>query len=99
VVRIYAGTAAHLIGVDFFISRIDRTLFMVELDEDQHKKYQVKAEAKRPIHIREALKRAGNISPILFIRINPDGYKFGTAQGNVVLENRYEMLLDVINGK
>lgn len=71
-------------------------LFIIEVDEDQHKQYPILCDSIRPFKIQEAFSLAGNLLPIVFIRFNPDACRIN---GNLIKKSkqlRYGQLVDTI---
>jgi hypothetical protein len=65
---------------------------IVEVDEDQHKRYETKCEYIRMKNIYLSLKK-----PTIFIRYNPDEFYINNKKVSVNTNNRYNLLLNLIN--
>ncbi len=71
--------------LDFYIERrSDGTIFIVEIDEDQHTWYAASCESMRPFKVSQALRSSNGIDGVkgselrvVFVRMNPDAYKVG----------------------
>jgi hypothetical protein len=66
------GTYAR---IDFIHIR-NGVLFAIENDEDQHKEYPVMCEISRMLNVHSTWMTSGNTLPVVWIRFNPDGFKF-----------------------
>jgi len=66
---------------------------IIEIDEDQHKDYDILDEKTRMKAIQKELD-----VPCIFFRFNPDGYTLETNKKQVSFEKRLSMLLDAILG-
>jgi hypothetical protein len=89
------STGTSYCRVDFLIIE-QATIFIIELDEDQHEAYPISCQSRRPIKIASTMMADGNTVPIAFIRINPDAYKVAGQPGSVVRKDRYEAVADLI---
>lgn len=73
---------------DFFIEAPKGHIIIVEVDEDHHKDYDVNCEIVRMFNIQQAI-----MTPIVFVRYNPDAYKPGGIKTTAVKKKvRYNKL-------
>nr|QBK93477.1 MAG: endonuclease [Pithovirus LCPAC404] len=75
-----------------FQTEFDSCVLIIEVDENQHKYYDMKDEKVRIIQIRQM---AGK--DLVIIRINPDKYIKNGEIKNPKISTRYEVLKDTIN--
>lgn len=57
---------------DFFIEAPNGHIIILEIDEEHHKQYDINCEIVRMFNIQQAI-----MTPIVFVRYNPDAYKPG----------------------
>lgn len=73
---------------DFFIEAPKGHIIIVEVDEEHHKQYDVNCEIVRMFNIQQAI-----MTPIVFVRYNPDAYKPGGIKTTAVPKKvRYNKL-------
>nr|QBK93599.1 MAG: endonuclease [Pithovirus LCPAC404] len=75
-----------------FQTEFDNCVLIIEVDENQHKYYDVKDEE---IRIMQIYQMAGKY--LVIIRFNPDSYKINGIIKNPKMSKRYEILKDTIN--
>lgn len=68
-------------------------IVIVEVDENQHKRYGIQFEMSRMKKIHQGLE----LKPIIFIRFNPDGFKIKGVRQKLKFEKRMEMLCKTID--
>ena len=64
---------------DFFIETPKGHIIIVEVDEEHHKQYDINCEIVRMFNIQQAI-----MTPIVFVRYNPDAYKPGGVKTTAV---------------
>ncbi len=73
---------------DFFIEAPKGHIIVVEVDEDHHHQYDINCEIVRMFNIQQAI-----MTPIVFVRYNPDAYKPGGVKTTAVPKKvRYNKL-------
>jgi len=73
---------------DFFIETPKGHIIIVEVDEEHHKHYDINCEIVRMFNIQQAI-----MTPIVFVRYNPDAYKPGGIKTTAVpKKDRYNKL-------
>jgi len=73
---------------DFFIETPKGHVIILEVDEDHHKQYDINCEIVRMFNIQQAI-----MTPIIFVRYNPDAYKPGGVKTTAVPKKvRYNKL-------
>ena len=75
-----------------FQTEFDNCVLIIEVDENQHKYYDVKDEE---IRIMQIYQNAGKY--LVIIRFNPDNYKINGIIKKTKMSKRYEVLKDTIN--
>lgn len=81
--------------IDFLLIH-NSIVFFIEVDEYQHKHYEVVCEVKRMLNVLQSLHVDGNTLPIVFIRYNPDSYYVDGGKQLVTDNTRLEQLCDFI---
>jgi hypothetical protein len=81
--------------IDFLIDLNGKLIFL-EVDEDQHKSYNIKCEVSRMLKILESLTIGGNTINITFIRYNPDSYKVNDKIEKVLKKERENDLINIL---
>ena len=64
---------------DFFIEAPNGHIIILEIDEEHHKQYDINCEIVRMFNIQQAI-----MTPIVFVRYNPDAYKPGGVKTTAV---------------
>lgn len=92
--RIWFGdcTAPYRRFLDFYVM-VGNTLFVIEVDEHQHRGYDIEDEKSR---INEILHNIGLDKKMVFIRYNPDTYKVDSKRKITSVEDRLKTLKDTV---
>ncbi len=72
-------------------------VFLIEVDEFQHKSYEVACEVKRMYNVFQSLMIAGNSLQIVFIRYNPDVYRINNKKQYIDEDIRLSELCQFIS--
>lgn len=85
--------------IDFVLDNRKKGIIFLEVDEHQHRfgNYSVLCDLNRMSKIVESLITDGNTLPLLFLRINSDGYKVDGQTKRCTKKTREEVLINFLN--
>ena len=86
--------------IDFLIEHTDTNntfgLILLEVDENQHKTYEISCELARMSKVMESLTLDGNTIPIKFVRYNPHAFSVNDRTTRTMQIDRHEHLIHTL---